>query len=69
MIFRRHAPAAPVEPVAVAPSPAAAARGMATRGVARGNPVGGDTTRKVAEVSDALRGILDLLDATDRQLK
>ena len=53
-----------VEAVAVAPVPAAPVRGVATRGLAAGP----DTTRKVAEVSDALRGILDLLDATDQRL-
>jgi DNA-binding transcriptional MerR regulator len=54
----------PAEAVAVATAPAAPARGIATRGMAAGP----DTTRKVAEVSDALRGILDLLDATDKRL-
>lgn len=53
-----------VEAMAVAPAPAAPVRGVATRGLAAGP----DTTRKVAEVSDALRGILDLLDATDQRL-
>ena len=54
----------PSEAVAVARAPAAPARGLATRGT----PVGADTTRKVAAVSDALRGILDLLDAPDTRL-
>jgi DNA-binding transcriptional MerR regulator len=50
-------------------APSAPPRGEATRITAgRVAPTRGVDTRKVAEVSDGLRGILDLLEATDRRL-
>jgi DNA-binding transcriptional MerR regulator len=56
-----------LDPIAEAAAPS---RGEAARAAAAriATPRGVDA-RKVSEVSDGLRGILDLLDATDRRLK
>jgi DNA-binding transcriptional MerR regulator len=59
----------PFEPPSEPVAPAAAAPTLPARGAAaRGTPVPPGTSRKVTKVSEGLRGILDLLDATDRRL-
>jgi DNA-binding transcriptional MerR regulator len=54
----------PVDPRSEPVAAAATTRSTASRHA----PVGPDTNRRVAEVADGLRGILDLLDSTDRRL-